>query len=163
MTLILQEYDFYPVDLLTNFLSDAEEMVAVQTFLEVVHTRSLPCGCHYIRWFIFSWRIFLKTRLNMLNGGKEKLYSPSQGWRNASVAMRPGSGFHAMSQGSWWQSLNANRSRFGCPICVTISWKTETSSFHSELPLAFLDSQSACTFRALGRYSADIAICLLRR
>ena len=40
VTLILQEYDFYPVDLLTNFLSDAEEMVAVQTVSEVVHTRA---------------------------------------------------------------------------------------------------------------------------
>ena len=40
MTLFLLEDDFCPVDLLTNFVSEAEEMVAVQTFLEVVHTRT---------------------------------------------------------------------------------------------------------------------------
>ena len=28
------------MDLLTNFLYEAEKMVAVQTFLEVVHTRA---------------------------------------------------------------------------------------------------------------------------
>ena len=49
------------------------------------------------------------------------------------------------------------------PCVLPISWKTETSSFHSELFLAFRDSQSACTFRALGRCSADIAICLLSK
>ena len=38
--MFLLEDDFCPVDFLTNFLSEAEEMVAVQTFLEVVHTRA---------------------------------------------------------------------------------------------------------------------------
>ena len=32
-------------------------------------------------------------------------------------------------------------------MCITISWKTEISSFHSELCLAFRDSKSACTFK----------------
>ena len=45
MTLFLLEDDFCPVDLLTNFLPEAEEMVAVQT-LSLVGL-SLPCGCHY--------------------------------------------------------------------------------------------------------------------
>ena len=40
VTMFLLEDDFCPVDFLTNFLSEAEEMVAVQTFLEVVHTRA---------------------------------------------------------------------------------------------------------------------------
>ena len=39
VTLFLLD-DFCPVDLLTNFLSEAEEMVAVQTFLEIVPTRA---------------------------------------------------------------------------------------------------------------------------
>ena len=38
--MFLLEDDFCPVDFLTNFLSEAEEMVAVQTFFEVVHTRA---------------------------------------------------------------------------------------------------------------------------
>ena len=38
-TLFLLEDDFRPVEFITNFLSEAEEMVTVQTFLEVVHTR----------------------------------------------------------------------------------------------------------------------------
>ena len=40
-------------------------------------------------------------------------------------------------------------------MCITISWKTEISSFHSELCLAFRDSHSACTFRVQGRYSGE--------
>ena len=40
VTLFLLEDDFCPVGLLKNFLSEAEQMVAVQTFLEVVHTRT---------------------------------------------------------------------------------------------------------------------------
>ena len=120
-------------------------------------------GVTMIRWSIFSCRIFLRTWLIKLSGGKAKLYSLSQGWRNASVAILPGFDLHAIYQGSWWQSLDANRCRAGCLMCVTISWKTKTSSFHSELSLAFRDSQSACTFRALGRYSTGIAFCLLIR
>ena len=76
---------------------------------------------------IFSSRVFLRTRLIKLNGGKAKPYSLSQGSRNASVAILPGSDFYAMYRGSWWYSLDANRSRVGCPMCVTISWKTEAS------------------------------------
>ena len=126
---------------------------------------SLSCGFHYyFRWSIFSLRIFLRTRFIKLNGGKAKPCSLlPQGCRNASVAMLTRSGFHAIYRGNWWQSfLDANRSRVGCPICAAISWKTKTCSFHSEFSLAFRDSQSACTFRALERYSADITICLLR-
>ena len=35
----LPEDDFWPVGLLTNFLSEAGKMVAVETFLEVKHIR----------------------------------------------------------------------------------------------------------------------------
>ena len=115
-----------------------------------------------IRWSIFSLRILLRTRPIKLNGGKLKPYSLSQRCRNSSFAIMPGSGFHAMYRGSWWHSPDVNRSRAGCSMCVAISWKTEISSFHPELPLAFHDSHSPCTFRALERYSADSAICLLK-
>ena len=40
VTLFLLEDEFCLMDLLTNLLSEAEEMVAAQTFLEVVHTRA---------------------------------------------------------------------------------------------------------------------------
>ena len=57
-------------------------------------------GVTMIRWSIFSWRIFLRTWLVKLNGGKTKLYSLSQGWRNTSVAVLPESGFHSKYWGS---------------------------------------------------------------
>ena len=40
MILFLLEDGFSPVDLITNFLPEAEEMVIVQIFFELVHTRS---------------------------------------------------------------------------------------------------------------------------
>ena len=135
---------------------------------DVFRSCSYQCWiCHagvtLIRWYIFSLRFFLRARLIKLNGGKAKPYSLPQGWRNASVAILPKSGFHAMYQGSWLQNLDANRSRVVCPTYVAISQKTGASRFHSELVSTFRDSQSACSFRALGRYSSEIAICLLRR
>ena len=98
------EDDFSPEDLLTYFLSEAEDMVAAQTFLEVVHT-ICHVGATIIRWSIFSSRIFLRNRLLKLKGGKPKPYSLSQGYRNASVTILLGSGFHAMYRGSSGQSL----------------------------------------------------------
>ena len=82
-----------------------------------------------IRWSIFSLRIFLRTRIIKLNGGEAKLYSQSQECRNASVVILSKSGFHAMYRGSWWQRLDVNRSRVGSVLCVTVSCKTEASSF----------------------------------
>ena len=120
-------------------------------------------GVTMIRWSVFFLKILVRTRLIKLHGGKAKSYSLFKGSRNISIAILPRSGFNAMYHGRWWHSLDANRSRIGCPMCVLISWKSETSSLHSELSLAFRYSVSACTFRAPRRYSTDSGICLLRR
>ena len=93
VTLFLLEGSFFPVDLLTHFLNEAEEMVALQTFSESVSVTM-------IRLFFFSSRIFLRTQIIKLNGGKEKPYSLLQGCRNASFTILPWSSFQAMHRGS---------------------------------------------------------------
>ena len=114
--LFLLEDGISPVDLLIHFLHETEKMVALQTFLEIMHA-----DVTMIRWSIFSLRILLRTCPVKLNGGIAKPYSLSQWYRNAIL---PRSGFHAMYRGSWWHSLGINRSILNCP------WRFATPSLH---------------------------------
>ena len=137
-------------------------MVAVKTFQKLcIPGLNLPCGRHYDQVIYISFEDLPQNPNYQAEWTKSETVLQSQECRNASVVILSKSGFHAMYRGSWWQSLDANRSRVGCPLCVATSCKTEASSFHSELLLVFPESQSLCIFRALRRYFADIIICLM--
>ena len=104
--LFVLEGSFFVVNFLNSGCTDIFRSCAYQGW--VCHVRVTM-----IRWLIFFFRIFLRTWLNRMKGGKAKLFSLSQGCCNTSIAILPGSGPCAMYRGSWWQSLDASRSRVG--------------------------------------------------
>ena len=72
---------------------------------------------------------------------------------NASVATLWGSGHHAINRDSWWQSLEANRSKNGFRKWLQICFKTVGQSFDSllswkfwEFPICCLIAQTGCIF-----------------
>ena len=73
---------------------------------------------------------------------------------NGNVATLRGSNCQAIYGGSWWQSLEANRSNNGFTKWLQICLKTVGQSFHPLLSWKFRDAQSAVWLLRLGIYSA---------
>ena len=148
---------FLPCGFVKKFLIRGRRNVGCTDIFRSCAYHGWACrvGVTMIKWFIFSLRIFLRTLLIKLDRRKAKLYSLSQGCRNTTLAILPRSDFHAMYRESW--SLDANKLRVVPCILQSLG---KLKHLFSKLNCPWLCPD---TFRAPGRYSADISICLLRR
>ena len=88
-------------------------------------------------WSFWTFLIlFLSLRMMKMH---TEIVNPSP------VATLWGSGCQTMYCGSWWQSLEANKSNNGFPKWLQICFKTVGQNFHLRLSWKFRDVQSAQT------------------